>query len=212
MSREPKTLTLEEALPLMRDALTQRGCEDVKLSVTPDGDWLLEYNEPEEMPDHFREMHERGIIRAVLTGRKLSSSKWEVIAGHVLGVPVVARDEVSGLVGELERRVSDERIGRRRAEHERDRLRAELQTFFGSQEADVARMVEEQVAEIIGAAEVDGWARDDATELRAALAELVEHLDTYHDAAEKKAWMRALLDYHLPEARAALAASEGRGE
>lgn len=102
MSREPKTLTLEEALPLMQDALTQRECEDVKLSVTPDGNWLLEYNQPEEMPDHLREMHERGIIRAVLTGRELSSSKWEVIAGHVLGVPVVARDEAAELRAALE--------------------------------------------------------------------------------------------------------------
>lgn len=44
--------------------------------------------------------------------------------------------------------------------------------------------------------------------LREALAELTSHLDTYHDATEKKAWVRALLDYHLPEARAALSGDE----
>lgn len=46
--------------------------------------------------------------------------------------------------------------------------------------------------------------RDEVTELRAVLGELLAHLDDYHAATDRKAWVRALLDYHLPEARAAL--------
>lgn len=61
---------------------------------------------------------------------------------------------------------------------ENRRLQAELDEFFGKQEADVAEMVEGQVSEILGAAAVDGFDLGVAA-LRAALREWVEACDVY---------------------------------
>lgn len=65
--------------------------------------------------------------------------------------------EDPALIEELDRKWRGERIERRRAEAERDQLRAELNVLYGTMEADMQAVIESQVASILEAARVDGW-------------------------------------------------------
>lgn len=105
-------------------------------------------------------------------------------------------------LGEAGRKVADERIERRRAEHERDRLQAELDEFFAKQEGDVAEMVEGQVVEILGAAEVDGWTPDDATEWEVChcCRQRFNENELDHDTLTCQNCLGAAMDIHHLEA------------